>query len=120
VTYKGAAVEGAVVTLQPASDTSIKPASGTTDASGNFTVSTFIGGADQAPGAMPGEYKVTVTKIAASTMTSEQMAQQMQSGGKMEPPKNELPEKYASTTSSGLTATVGADGLSGLKLDLVD
>lgn len=118
VTYNGSPVTGATVSLLSTSDG--KPATGVSDSSGAFTVTTFVSGADEAPGAVPGEYKVTVTKFPSANMTPEQMAERMQSGGKMEPPKNELPEKYASTETTDITASVGADGLTDFKIELVD
>ena len=121
VTYNGNAVEGATVTLQPAAgSTDLKPATGTTDASGNFTVQTFVSGADFAAGAMPGDYAVTVTKQSGTTMTPEQMLEAGQPGATPDEPASELPEKYSDPSTSGLTATVGPGGVSDLKLELTD
>src|SRR5690349_20378951 len=45
VTYNGQAVEGATVTFFPVDPNSGKPALGTTDSAGNFTLETAVGGA---------------------------------------------------------------------------
>src|SRR5262245_26780612 len=55
VTYKGAPVEGAIVTFVP--EGSGRTATATTRASGVFSLTTV-----DSPGAMPGKYKVTVDK----------------------------------------------------------
>lgn len=57
VTYNGQAVEGATVTFGPASAEG-HAASGKTNASGQFTLSTF----EQGDGAVPGTYIVTIFK----------------------------------------------------------
>jgi hypothetical protein len=119
VTLNGSPVEGATVTLQPKAETAgAKPATGVSDASGNFSLTTFVSGADQAQGALPGDYSVTVTKVTSAAMTPEDMTKAMQSGKKIAPPKNLLPEKYSSAAKSGLTAAVGPEGNTALKFEL--
>lgn len=128
VSYNGAPVEGALVSFQSATVDSMgnaaKPATGTTGPDGRFQLSTYVSGTDLVPGALPGEYKVTVSKTetpAAPTGQSveEQMRQQMM-GGEMPEPKHLLPEKYASPETTDLTATVGADGAADLEFSLTD
>ncbi len=117
VTYQGSAVVGAVVSLVPESATTpvrssgaaASPgASGRTDDLGQFSLTTFISG----DGALPGSYKVTVSKVNGS--------QPVGSGAEDDwdnyvPPdgkpstsvaKNLLPEKYAAPHSTPLTFTV--------------
>jgi hypothetical protein len=122
VTFKGAPVQGATVSLVPGPGAqNLRPATGTSDAQGRFTVFTYISGADQTEGAMPGDYVVTVAKTSGSAMSPEDMVAATQ-GGKTKPPeiKNELPEKYASAQSTDLKASVPADGLPDLKLELTE
>ncbi|REJ71819.1 MAG: carboxypeptidase regulatory-like domain-containing protein [Planctomycetota bacterium] len=123
VMYNGSPVEGATVTLQPAAGSQdLKPASGTTDGQGQFTVSTFVSGSDYAEGAMPGDYAVTVTKTAGAggEMSAEDLTGATKPDDAMEAGKSELPEKYADAATSGLTASVGADGAKNLKFELTD
>jgi hypothetical protein len=101
VTHNGNPVEGADVIFQPAGHT--YAASGKTDASGTFTLTAF----QPNDGAVPGEYKVTVSKrkvtpqgAAASDDAPTTVKQEVL-----------LPIKYAdpnSRNSSGLTASVKA------------
>ena len=56
VTYKGAPVEGAIITFVP--EGKGRTATATTDAGGVFSLTTV-----DASGAMPGKYKVTVDKV---------------------------------------------------------
>src|SRR5437762_8177513 len=63
VTLDGQPVEGASVQFVPVDGG--RPAFGTTDASGVFTLSTI----KQGDGTSKGEYKVTVTKMSDNTVT---------------------------------------------------
>lgn len=105
VTYKGSPVAGATVTFIPSGTG--QPATGQTDASGNYTLTSGT-----QPGAAAGQYKVTVTKYAAPTgaakLTPEDMAK-MQKEGKAPEAKSEIPGKYAAPPTSGLQATVTQD-----------
>ena len=71
-----------------------RPAQGTTDTSGKFTLTSFEAG----DGAPPGKYKVTVVKQ-VKTDASDPYS----------PTKNELPERYASATTSPLDIEVKAE-----------
>lgn len=63
ITMDGDALDGANVTLMPAENTSGRTASGVSDASGNFTLSTtFNQDLGTAPGMVGGIYKVMVSK----------------------------------------------------------
>ena len=122
VTKGGQPVSGAVVTFQPnAADG--KAASGTTDDTGAYQLTTLVNG----DGALPGSYKVTITKYPAGAAPTTPEAgkeakpadvdavyKAMQAQGKYGPgsennaaaTKNELNEKFAKAESSGLTAEV--------------
>lgn len=125
VTYRGAAVEGAVVTLHPAAQDG-KPAFGRTDAQGRAVLSTF-GDRD---GAMPGDYAITVVKTedgsnAAETPPSEIGAMPANSPGGAPPPppsgpRHLLPAKYADVNTSGLRQTIQATGDNNFTLELTD
>ncbi len=130
VTYQSKPVEGASVTLSPQGQG--RAASGKTDASGRFKLTTL----EADDGALPGTYQVAVSKIedldaAAHQMTPEDMVKAI-SGGKAAPMgptrpgtkgggmKNALPEKYKNAQTSGLTAEVTKGGANDFKFDLVD
>ena len=121
VLYNGKAVEGASVTFMIKD--SANGATGVTDAQGKFTLSTMGKG-----GAVAGLHMVGITKIEATTATSEADEQKMRSDPtsltKMmqntKPPKSELPAKYASPQTSGLTATVDASKTNDFTFELKD
>jgi len=121
VTQGGQAVEGATVTFVPTSGG--KSASGITDASGKYTLTTSKAG----DGAVPGQYGVKIVKYeAAETQASagggggpegaEGTGPEMPAdyGGAAESPEEEapanlLPPQYESPDTSGLKATVTDD-----------
>jgi hypothetical protein len=103
ITYKDQPVADAQIGFVPIDTTGeVKPARGQTDASGNYTLSTYLGPGDDASGAMAGSYKVTVTKGLPQdkVVTYEEMANF----------KSEIPEHYADTAQTTLTAEVTAGG----------
>jgi len=112
VTYKGSPVTGATVVFSPTAGTNA--ASALTDSSGRFSMSAF----PPDPGAVPGQYKVSITK-------TEQAAAQP-AGGHDEPPaegaapKSLIPEKYGSAETSGLVADIPEGGKTDLKFELTD
>lgn len=117
VTYKGAPVEGAQVTLGYDDG---KQAMGTTDASGKFEL-----GSGSKPGAPLGSAVVTITKFASAAPVvggSPEDMMKMQKEGSSASPTNQLPAKYASGETSGLTADIKAGGKQNnqLKYDLTD
>src|SRR3954451_21164277 len=64
VLYKDKPVDGATVSLLPKGEAaSAKSATGKTNGSGHFTLTTYFGPDDQPAGAVPGDYKVIITKI---------------------------------------------------------
>lgn len=127
VTYRGAPVEGATVTLHPLSPDG-KAAFGRTDAQGRATLGTF----DSGDGAIPGEYLVTVVKpesgqesapnnagdIGAMPANPTTGAAPSLSGASG--PRHLLPAKYADTKTSGLKVTVNAEGKNDLTVTLED
>lgn len=137
VSYQGKPLEGAQIGFVPPSSDG-KSANGVTDAQGNFTLQTYLGGTSQASGAMPGDYTVVIRKdegaIAGAgpagtgpppPRSSEEMRKEMQersSGQLKAPPGPKLltPQKYASSATSPLKATVKPSGNEPFKFDLTD
>jgi hypothetical protein len=130
VKQNGKPVDGALVTFLP-SVQGAKPAIGSTNANGEFRLSTF-GPSD---GAVAGDYKVTITKLAnppanapqapqpgviASGEISDSYAPPSSSEGKggTNSNKNLLPPKYASDSTSGLIATVAENDTNKFDFDL--
>lgn len=96
VTLDGEAVEGATVSFVPKVAEGGSSATGITDASGKFELSS---GAES--GAAPGEYYISVAKIETTIIENDNpLLNKVQFGA------NELPEQYSDAKSSGLTATV--------------
>lgn len=113
VTYNGQTVAGADVTLHAANEAAeLKPARGVTDASGNFSVKTYLGPDADRNGAMAGQYKITVTKFPQTVG----IADPYKPGGIV---KNELPEKYATAPKTPLSREV-TTGTNHFPLELVD
>ena len=109
VTYQGAPVADAGVTFTPEKG---RPASGKTDASGKFTLSTFA----KEDGAVPGLHKVAVTPNASqiAPMPGTPEAAQAAAG---KPP---FPPRYNSAETSGLTADVKPGAENDFKFELTD
>jgi hypothetical protein len=108
VTYQGKPVEGAVVAFH--CDKASVPATGTTDASGRFTLTSVVAG----DGAMPGQHKITVTKnkvAGAVPSGAMSMEQALQSGGGAMAEQNSLPRIYANAGSTPLTETVSKENV---------
>lgn len=120
VTLDGKPVEGATVQFAP-EDSTGRAASGVTKSDGTFELTTVGGG----PGAVPGKYKVAITKRAtagpAEAPKSQEEAmkaiqEKMAKGGSAAfikgAPKvqDELPPRYGNAATSGFTAEVKATG----------
>jgi len=138
ILYKGQPVEGASVSFTPANPESGKAAGGTTDAAGKFTLQTFAGGSTMAPGALAGEYNVTVAKSSGAVakpaevpqfgkvMSEEEIEKQKEFAKDLkdvppsEPQAFVLPAKYANPKTTTLKATVPAGGKNDFSFDLND
>ena len=113
VTQKGTPVEGAIVSFIGADG---QTAVGLTDAAGKYSLTTR----KKDDGAIPGDYKVSVTKFDGPKPTAGGTTQLKEgelhsadyTGEEAEapPPQNLLPAKYAHPDTSGFTATVSAGG----------
>lgn len=107
VKHNGAPLEGATVVFSPMDQGSGRAASGKTDATGKFTLSTLKPG----DGALPGEYAVAVTKMETEgkPLTDEEAREYYNKYQKPPPApttKSAIPEKYSVAATSGLKATV--------------
>lgn len=104
--YHGKPVEGANVSLL-AQEPSGRGASGVTDANGVAK----MGLPGLADGAVPGKYRVTVSKVETAqsdpNMSAEEFYKQQKTNATAAPssPKHLLPLKYLSAQSSGLECT---------------
>jgi hypothetical protein len=99
VLYRNQPVDGATIIFHPqAHDATAKPAQGRTDGSGRFTLTTYFGPTDQPAGALPGDYKVTITKIDEPAGAYDPH--------KDPPLKNHLPVKYSTSQQSPLSVTI--------------
>ena len=117
----GAPLEGATVNFL--SDESSITASGKTDASGNFTLKTYIG-SSTVDGAVVGSHSVAVVKtesdgpemgdpkeMMAQMTTNPAITSEFKS-------KNLVPKKYGNPTMSGLKVTVPEGGKNDVTLEL--
>lgn len=115
VKVNGKPIDGAVVTFQIESGK--ENAIGTTNASGEFKLSMFR----PSDGAIPGQYRVAISKPTAATLSSGATPEGQIASGDLpadyEPPaesmapaasnaKSEIPAKYSNDQTSGLRATV--------------
>lgn len=118
VTYKGEPVEGATVTFHSSSPDG-RGATGRTDESGNYQLTTFEAG----DGAIPGSYQVTVVKTVKEGELSEEETNAYYERGETPPPvqtKELLPLKYKEAGSSGLAADVAEGGDNEFSFELTD
>lgn len=107
VTYQGMPVANATVSFQHSEGSA--SASGKTDASGKFTLSTY-GTNDGAP---VGKYKVTVAVSAVQELEPGVLAPEPEGGF-----KSPIPERYGDPAQSGLEAEIPAGGKQDLAIDL--
>jgi hypothetical protein len=123
VTLDGEPIEGASVVFAEASGTNF--AQGLSDENGRFSLDAF----ESKTGAVPGSYKVTVSKTVTVEKSVNQKAmkalaedaEHAASGGAENANVswvNDLPQKYAGFGTSGLEAVVPEDGTDDLKIEL--
>lgn len=116
VTYEGKPIEGASVIFGPEGDG--RSASGITDPSGRFQLTTL----KPNDGALPGKYKVAVSKVEVENAMSADEAREWFEKNGGPPPggniKNRLPEKYKDMESSELSAEVNQDANNDFTFDL--
>lgn len=119
VSYNGDPVDGASVSFQSSSGDSKVGAAGKTDASGQFTLTTFKPG----DGAVAGTHDVVVIKSVVEGEDPSYFDETSPNYGKTPPPtttKYLIPEKYGKFETSDLKAEVTADGPNEIKLELKD
>ena len=118
LTLDGVPVEGVTINLTPGSvSNETRPATGLTDANGEFKIRTL----DPDDGAYPGEYYVTLTKMVpdGKVPTTEELDAARDAGKRIEiKMKNDFPAKYSKIMTSGLTFKVSPDNNEDLVLDL--
>lgn len=132
VTYKGQPVVGAQVTFINTDKQSGKNATALTDNQGRFTLRTYVAGAKQVTGAMPGDYIVTIEKREVSSYSAgppSAETQTMLSGDPKTSSKESMmkpgsglstPAKYADPAKGELRETVKSTGDNNFTFDLVD
>lgn len=113
VTYNGDPVEGASVVFFK--DEGAPPATGQTDASGGFVLTTF----DHHDGAVPGDYVVTVAKMESAPDRTDDGRIPVAAPA-VAKPKSLIPIKYSEPKASGLSETVSASGPNEFQFDLTD
>ena len=113
VTLDGAPVDRATITFYPLDGQ--KPANATTDANGNYELTSFNAG----DGATPGAFGVAIQKFPAIEIEAvpggkpfdeSNNTDEGPSPDSEKDPVNQLPEKYSNHEKSGLSATVVTDG----------
>jgi hypothetical protein len=113
VTYKGAPVEGAIVTFVPEGEG--RAATATTAAGGMFSLTTV-----EASGAKPGKYKVLVDKVEYGAGGSSSMEEAAQGNAAEGEAKRVLPAKYSEAASTPLEIEIPSGGKNDIQLQLVD
>ncbi len=113
VTYKGAPVEGAIVTFVP--EEAGRTATATTAVGGVFSLTTV-----DSTGAMPGKYKVTVDKVDYGAGGSSSMEAASTGNAAEGKAKRALPAIYAAAGSTPLVIEVPSGGKKDIDLALVD
>ncbi len=114
ITVDGTPMEGAMVVFNPVDGT--RAASGRTDAEGKYSLTTEING----DGALPGEYKISVTKHLAAEDDLPKEVDPNDEGSlddiyskldtsKVQKSKNLIHAQYENPLGSGLSATVTSD-----------
>ncbi len=122
IVYNGEPVQGATVTLVP-KETDVRGASGLTDAGGVAA----MGLPGLTDGAMPGEYWVGVSKVAAEAIDPNMTAEEFyasQEDASDDPvasaPQHVLPQRYIAAQSSGLECVVTEEPDQFFEFELTD
>ncbi len=118
ITLDGAPLEGASIMLVPTvmSDT-VRGASGTSDASGNFEITTI----EKGDGAFPGDYKVTVVKKepVGKVPTPEEMQAAAAKGQSLNVQyKSVIPDRYGASSTSGIAVKIESGQKDPIKIEL--
>lgn len=106
VTLAGQPLADVTITFTPAAG---RPATGRTDATGRFTLSTFAAG----DGAVPGEHRVTLSLPAVDVP----MPGTPEAAGYV-PAKRSFPERYGGLDTTDLRIEIPAAGARDLRLEL--
>ena len=110
VTLDGDPLVGADVFFHPAgADGPLHACQAVTGPDGRFSVSTHIEAGQYKPGMVPGEYRVAISKLDTSQVTST-----------FTPPENVLPAQYASPETSGFAVNVLSDQENDFEFPLLD
>jgi hypothetical protein len=107
VKFDGVPLADASISFSPETEGEGLPAYGTTDANGNYLLQTAQGKVDA--GTTPGKYQVTIRKMEKTAVTeapAEYDGTSSAPSSNAPRPKSLIPERYAQTRTSGLTATV--------------
>jgi len=104
VLLDGKPVADAAVLFEPAEGG--VPARGSTDATGQFTLSTFARG----DGALPGRHRVAISKMIMEGIKADAFGLEDSSAAPASPPKSAIPRRYADPATSSLEATVEPGG----------
>jgi hypothetical protein len=118
VTYQGKPVSGASLVFNPEGEG--HAAFATTDSSGTFAAKTSIAGDTIVDGALPGTYRVSISKIERAAAKSSQEMMAARTSGTEAAEKHLIPERYSQATSSGITVRIPPDGKRDIKLELTD
>lgn len=117
ITLAGQPLAKATVSFQP--DGTGNGATGITDDGGNYVLSTFAA----KDGAVPGKYKITVTKFEEATSGSSVDVNDPgyappTEGATAAKPKSIVPEQYSDPAKSGLTAEVATGAANSFDFDI--
>ena len=115
VIYKGRPIADATVAFY--SNESKRLATGYTDKSGSYSLTSYA----EDDGALPGQHRVVVTKVeVAENSESLSMDDALKTRQREEPSRHLLPKIYASSDTTPLIVTVNEDGQNEIQLDLID
>jgi len=106
VLLDGKPVADAAVLFEPAEGG--VPARGSTDSTGQFSLSTFTRG----DGAVPGRHRVAISKMIMEGIKADDFGLEDSSAAPASQPKSGVPRRYADPATSGLEATVEPGGVS--------